>query len=197
MQKLTNDKLSIRKDGTLIIVALGTENKGKSLTSGTGLIRSINSKGVNDKTVTISIGESGSGNYMDDGFVSESMNGIGSDAIVNYDLDSNPLIPTKDPVTGNVSDETRPNEIGLGHELIHADRSMKGKSVDYNKVEAFTYRNKHGDIITVNAKTDELETVGLKGKGKYTENKLKKEQGLKEREHTNGKNFIVFIYYYN
>lgn len=181
MQKLTNDKLSMKSDGTVIIVSLGTENKGKSLTAGTGLIRSINSKGAGAKTVTISIGTPGSGNSESDINSANAINGVGTDATVSYDPTANPMIDTKDPTTGNVSGATRPTEIGLGHELVHADRSMKGKAVDYSKKGSHSYKDSTGKTTTQSVPQEELETTGIQGKYKYTENKIRKEQGLRER----------------
>jgi hypothetical protein len=66
LQRLTNDKLSIRKDGTLIITKLGGENSSKTLNTGTNLIRNLNKKDAGSKTMTISIGTPGSGNSESD-----------------------------------------------------------------------------------------------------------------------------------
>jgi RHS repeat-associated protein len=179
MQKLTNDKLSIRSDGTVIIVRMGGENPDKALTSGSELIRDLNKKGDGARTVTISIGTRG--NTESDVNPANAINGIGSDANVSFDPTSNPNILTKDPTTGNVSGATRPNEIGLGHELTHADRSMKGVAVDYSTNATHTYKDATGNTIIQTQPKEELETVGLQGNHKYNENKLRKEQGLNER----------------
>lgn len=141
----------------------------------------MNKKGEDAKTVTISIGAAGSGNSEKDINSKNAINGIGSDATVNFDPTANPFILTKDPTTGNVSGTSRPNEIGLGHELIHADRSMNGKAVDYSTTATYSYKNDKGNTVTQTIPQEELETVGLQGKYKYSENKLRKEQGLNER----------------
>jgi RHS repeat-associated protein len=180
LQQLTNDKLSMRSDGTVIIVRMGGENSGKYLKAGSELIRDLNKKGNGAKTVTISIGAAGSGN-SESHYRTNSTNGVGTDSNVSFDPAANPLILTKDPTTGNVSGATRPNEIGLGHELIHADRAMKGKSVDSATTGTHTYKDAAGNTVTQTRPKEELETVGVQGNYKYSENKLRKEQGLNER----------------
>jgi hypothetical protein len=177
LQRLTNDKLSMRSDGTVVIVRMGGENSGKALTSGSELIRDLNKKGDGARTVTISIGTGGN---RESHLVTNSINGVGTDSNVTFDPTSNPSIPTKDPTTGNVSGATRPNEIGLGHELIHADRAMKGKS-EGSATATHTYKDATGNTVTQTVRKEELETVGLQGNYKYNENKLRKEQGLNER----------------
>jgi hypothetical protein len=179
LQRLTNDKLSMRTDGTVIIVRMGGENSGKALTSGSELIRDLNKKGDGARTVTISIGTGG--NNESDVNPANAINGVGTDTRVTFDPTSNPPILTKDPTTGNVSGATRPNEIGLGHELIHADRSMKGVAVDYSTTATHTYKDAAGNTVTQTRPKEELETVGVQGTHKYNENKLRKEQGLNER----------------
>jgi RHS repeat-associated protein len=179
MQRLTNDKLGMRTDGTVIIVRMGGENSGKALTSGSELIRDLNKKGDGAKTVTISVGSGG--NSAGPTNPTNASNGVGSDETVTFDPTSNPSILTKDPTTGNVSGATRPNEIGLGHELIHADRAMKGKRIDRSNTGTHTYKDAAGNTVTQTKPKEELETVGLQGNHKYNENKLRKEQGLNER----------------
>ncbi len=179
LQKLTNDKLGMRSNGTVIITRIGGENAGKTLTSGSSLVRDLNQKGDGAKTVTISVGTGG--NWENDVNPANAINGVGSDATVNFDPTSNPSIPTIDPETGNVSGETRPNEIGLGNELIHADRSMKGVAVDYSTTGTHTYKDENGNTVTQTKPQEELETVGVQGNHKHNENKLRKEQGLNER----------------
>lgn len=139
----------------------------------------MNKKGSGARTVTISIGSGG--NTESDVNSANAINGIGSDATVNFDPSSSPSILTKDPATGNVSGKSRPNEIGLGHELIHADRSMKGKAVNYSTKATHTYKDAAGNTVTQTVPQEELETVGVSGTHKYNENKLRKEQGLDER----------------
>ena len=100
--------------------------------------------------------------------------------VINFDPTANPNIPTIDPATGNVSGATRPNEIGLGHELIHADHINKG-TVDFT-IGTNTYQTAKGNR-TEKVSNEELNTMGVSGynNNKSTENKIRKEQGLNER----------------
>jgi hypothetical protein len=188
LQRLTNDKLSMRSDGTMIITKMGGENSGKNLNSGNGLIRELNQKGPGEKIVTISIGAAGSGNSASTvdktatGTVdwTNAKNGTGANATVNFDPSANPSIQTKDPATGTVAGATRPDEIGLSHELIHTQHINKG-SVDFTPTNN-TYQTASGNVTQTVAK-EELSTVGLSGNaaGDVTENKIRKEQGLNDR----------------
>ena len=180
LQKLTNDKLSVRKDGTVIITKMGGENSGKYLKTGSELIRDLNKKGANAKTVTIFIGTGGSGNAASTVDWANATNGIGADATVKFDPTFNPQIPTIDPATGNVSGATRPNEIGLSHELIHADHINKG-TVDFT-TRTNTYQTATG-TQTEEVKKEELNTIGVPGynSNKATENKIRREQRLNQR----------------
>lgn len=164
------------------ISRIGGENTTKTLSSGSSLIRELNKKGTGEKSVTISITTPGSGNSENDVNSANAINGIGSNTRVSFDPGSNPSILTKDPVTGNVSGESRPDEIGLGHELVHAIRSMKGQATDYSTTDSHTYKDATGAVTTQTKPLEELQTSGLKPSTvQYNENKLRIEQGLKER----------------
>ena len=176
LQKLTNDKLSMRTDGTVIITRIGGENSGKYLKTGSELIRDLNKKGDGAKIVTISIGKNGNNESHKK---NQASSGIKVDSNVTFDPSSNPLIMTKDPITNNVSKEKRPSEIGLGHELIHAHRAMNGNAAQ-GTIEHI-YKNGKGEFVKKTIPIEEAETVGLQGDYKFTENKLRTEQGLKER----------------
>ncbi|KXB47514.1 RHS repeat-associated core domain protein [Bacteroidales bacterium KA00344] len=178
LQKLTNDKLGVRQDGTVIIMKTGVRNTNKKLTTGTGLISNIVKS---DKQMTIEIGKIGSTNYETDVNSTNATNGKGTNVKVNFDISANPLIPTKNPKTGNVSDQNRPNEIGLAHEMIHGERSMKGKAIDYSIKSSYTYKDVNGKKTSQIVPQEELETVGLKGNNTHNENNIRKEQGLKQR----------------
>lgn len=177
LQQLTNDKLKLDSTtGKVTIDTKGTENSSKTLSSGSALISDL----INDNnTVTINVVNNGS--TESDVSPGDAINGVGSDAIVNIDYSQQGSVLTKDPVTGNVSNTTTPSEIILGHELVHAERSMDGNAVDYSIKENFSYTNANGTTATQNVPTEELNTVGLKGGGTFTENKLRNEQGNGER----------------
>jgi RHS repeat-associated protein len=189
MQRLTNDKLGMRSDGTVIIAKMGGENSGKYLKTGSELIRDLNKKGNDAKTVTVSIGLTGSGNSTEtvdrttSGNVdwTNAKNGTGANATVNFDLTENvSRTSTIDPTTGNVSNQSSPYEVVLGHELIHADHINKG-TVDFTPA-THTYQTATG-TQTQTVATEELKTVGVSGHNtnKATENKIRKEQGLNKR----------------
>ena len=185
-QKLTNDKLvySTQKDGSIRIkiASLGTGTK----TNGTNLIRRLNSS---KKTVTIDIQNSQGyfskkyGNRAKATDYTNAANGVGSDAIVNFDPESNPLIYTVDPQTGRVYKATRPNQVGLGHELIHAEHYMDGDYIPPENKSVQTYFDSNGTQISNTVKTEELRTIGTKKikKDDIYENQLRKEQNIRER----------------
>ena len=183
LQKLTDDKLvySTQKDGTIRIkiASLGKGNK----TAGTRLIRRLNSS---DKVTTIEIGNKGNSARANSKTASgktdwtKAMNGTGDDATVSFNPSSDPLIKTVEPKTGNISGKKRPNQIGLAHELIHADHINNG-SVDFTKTE-HTYQTVGGNMTQTHP-IEEFRTVGLKGtkKGDITENQIRKEQSQNQR----------------
>ena len=188
LQRLTNDKLGINSKGEMIIIRMGGENKGTYLKAGNQLIRELNQKGPDARTVTISVGIPGSGNTASTldrsatGQVdwTDSRNGTGADATVNFDPTANPSILTLDPTTGNVSGAIRPAEIGLAHELIHG-RHINNGTVDF-ATDTHTYQTATGNVPQT-VLIEELRTVGLKHvrPGDVTENDIRKEQGLNER----------------
>lgn len=182
LRLLTNDKLEVDlATGVVKITHLNTENSHGKFSSGTGLIRELNSKQAGAKTVTIDV--QNSTGVFEDGIGNKAghtnaesenaANGRGTNAFVSFDPTSNPNIITEG-TNGNSEETQRPNEIGLGHELIHAWHFMTGtKGVGE---EDNTYKDASGNDVTQTEKKEELNTVGLKGSSKYTENKLRKEQ---------------------
>lgn len=90
---------------------------------------------------------------------------------------------TKDPITGNVSGQSRPNQVGLAHEMIHGERSMRGQAIDYDKWGTQTYKDSSGKTVTEPVRMEEAATSGVKyhTKKEITENHIRKEQGQNER----------------
>jgi len=125
LQALTNDKLAF-KGNTLIITKLGGANSGKDLSFGTELIRSQNNKQEGHKTTTIEFSSTknstrGEKGKKDEVLNKDGSNGKGENATVRF----NPNKRTGGlDVKGN---RIRPTQIGLGHELLHADSINKGK----------------------------------------------------------------------
>jgi hypothetical protein len=145
-----------------------------------------------DKTVNVVI-ETGKGNRASASDSKNAANGKGSNATVYFDPTFNPNILTTDPETGNVSGTKRPNYIGLGHELIHADHYTRGVYQtgrgDYNYQTgrtAWTWGIFSGydyTYKTQNQRQEEFATVGLKYSSwnDITENMLRSEHGLNMR----------------
>jgi RHS repeat-associated protein len=123
LQKLTNDKIAW-KGNSLIISKLGGQNSGKELSSGTSLIRTLNQKGDGAKTTSIqhTDGANSTNGFSTSGLTQDGKKGEGSDATVNWNPDKK---------TGGVDingSNERPAEIGLGHELGHAESINQGKA---------------------------------------------------------------------
>ena len=161
MQKLTNDQLKVNKDSELIATFTKETDKPK----GTELIdRLVDS----DKTVTVTTGSGGNAASADNW--TKAQDGTGSDSTVYFDKNSNPLIQTVDSETGKIIPKERPNQIGLGHELIHAEHIVSGE-VQLTKSA--------GDNIY----DEEKATVGIQYNrpNDITENDLRSEQNVEPR----------------
>ena len=181
IQKLTDDKVvfSTQKDGSIRIKIASIGNGKKS--AGTRLIQRINSS---KRIMTINVtSKTADGNSETDDNPANAINGIGSNVNVYFDPNSNPLIPTLNAKTGRVNGEKRPAHVGLAHELIHGDRSMRGVAIDYSENATYTYTNSRGQRVKQSLKKEEAATIGLKHvkKDDITENDIRKEQGLKLR----------------
>ncbi|MBQ6286590.1 MAG: hypothetical protein IJK73_02910 [Bacteroidales bacterium] len=180
LQKLTNDKLvySTQEDGAIKIkiASLGEGNK----TAGTRLIRRLNSS---KQIMTIQIGTSKSGNSEKDISPEKAINGEGTDVIVFFDPSSDPEIMTVEPKSGRVMGQKRPIHIGLAHELIHGERSMRGEAINYKEWGTQTYTNTSYETVEEPVRKEEAATVGIKyhTNKDITENQIRKEQGLNQR----------------
>lgn len=156
---------------------------------GTELVRRL----VNNKERTVNVKITDGGNYESDKKHKKAINGKGSDTEVFFNPNSDPDILSIDPITGNVEPEKRPAFIGLAHEFIHADRSMRGDAIYYGEEADIQYqvaRVERSDgsgydylYETQTNKKEELATVGLgyNGLNDITENMIRAEHGLKLR----------------
>jgi hypothetical protein len=189
LQRLTNDRLNMRDDGTVIITRIGGENTDKYLRRGSELIRELNRKGAGAKTVTIVISsiENAVEPVDRDDFGepdwTNATNRTGTDAIIQFTINANPPIEVQtlvDPDSEITSLATRPDEIGLAHELIHAYNINRG-IVDFRQ-RTYNFLTDTGPDMVTEPK-EEFITVGLPGYDgrRFTENKIRKEQGLKQR----------------
>ena len=176
LQKLTNNKLGIKKDGSVYIINGIISNKNKQLKLGSALISSlINS----DKEMNISITKED--NRLKDHNAADATNKIGTNVDVKFNPTQKRQISTINPKTGRLQPEFRPPHIGLAHELIHGFRSMNGVGKSLNKLNNYYVIDYKGDKIIKNAPIEELETVGIGNNSKYTENKIREEQGYNLR----------------
>jgi|GEM_PF-1207067 len=198
IEDFTQDKLIINRrsvegvlteDEYIVKIDKQVDNKcskylGDSCNAGNRLIRRIISS---SKTVVIQV--TTESNYEKDDNSANAINGKGSDATVFFNPKADPNIKTVDS-EGNVVPAKRPAYIGLAHELIHADRSMRGVAIDYDTRDEYKYQiaAAAGDPMdgyvaiyeTVNERKEELATVGLayNNPGDITENMIRQEQGL-------------------
>ncbi len=201
LQQLTDYPLNYDDNGNVTI------NKDISLAvrykNGNELIdRLINSS----ETVTIDVSSTESNHYVADNWYNAARKRLRSGGIITF----NPFIETSysviNPTTGFVdSKETAPSYIALAHELIHADRAMRGRTLVRSKkyykypVSSSKYHfegsifgifnyNLDAEVIhrkksSVKVYKDEIATVGLKynKKGDITENDIRMEHGFKLR----------------
>jgi len=65
--------------------------------------------------------------------------GVGSGGYIHFDPTSDPLITTFDSA-GLAVGTSRPSHIGLAHELIHADRAMRGLRIPLDQTGTITSR---------------------------------------------------------
>ena len=92
-----------------------------------------------------------------------------SQNLVSYKLDDKPEI-----------ESSRPEYVGAAHELIHGLRDMKGEAVR-NRTANYNYYGIKGKVIRGQAGIEELQTVGIYGSYRYSENLIRREHGLKLR----------------
>ena len=177
LQMLTNDKLGVKQNGDVIIMSKGTKNSNKELKIGTNLISST----IHDKHKMTIIPENGINDHETDTYRKDATNGKGTDVTVYFDSTYKPSILTSDKITGKSVFQSIAPDIALGHEIIHGNHSMKGQAVNPDSENRYNYKRSDGTIWQTSDSTEELETVGIIGNSKYTENKLRKEQGLNER----------------
>ncbi len=189
LQRLTNDILDFDANTGNITYTESTENITKPV--GTNLIRElieapnyikiILGENTTNKTMAISI---------------KGMANVG--CLIFFDPNSQPSILTNDESTNTNKELSRPSFIGLGHELIHAVRRVRGIQIDESMRGAYGYKDKNGQSISKNESKEELETTGISyfetsydfdgrldsvkyvksNSFYYTENALRREHGL-------------------
>ena len=132
-----------------------------------------------EHTATISFGEKNSSHSI---FRCDASNGKGTDVDISFNPSKEVSVLTKDEKTGKSVYENMSPAMVLGHELVHGNRAMNGKAAPYDSMSSYIFKDTNGDYYQVkNVPTEELETVGISGDDKFTENKLRKEQNLNQR----------------
>ena len=176
LNKLTNYTLNCNIKTGELYINTSLNKGGNEFDSGNELLEILNES---EFDVTISVGKGG--NSASTNNWTNASNGTGANASINFDPESNPGILTVDPDTGRVAPASRPHQIGLGHELIHALGIVTGTSVPLSEISEYTYINANGVAVTQARRTEELVTVGLIPGRAISENDLRREQGLNLR----------------
>lgn len=198
LQRLTNDNLFLDyKTGKVTIGKKPRwDNRNKKLISGTGLIRSIINS---DKILSVELNNNGfkkthEVNRRDDA------NGKGTDAKIYYDPSRVVNVLTQNLKTGKTQMESLPVFIGLGHELVHGERSLYGRQAndgdendeDVEAVGTYQFVGLNGKLYEESESLEEIETTGLNstrkpddkttwGASKFSENLLRREHYLNIR----------------
>ncbi|KXH81441.1 M91 family zinc metallopeptidase [Chryseobacterium kwangjuense] len=176
LQKLTRDKLTTVEgvNGKIHVLIEKFEKNGRYET-GNQLIRDLI---TDEHNVNIRIGEKGSAKAKNSESAS---NGVGTDSDITFNPTGKQDIRVFGE-NGKTMYETSPNFIILGHELIHAKDHFDGT---LNKTESeHGYLDLKGiRLIETHSKSEFRASgfPGFVGKDGYSENKIRKEQGLKLR----------------
>ena len=178
MQRLTNDKLVVNQKGEVKIYTKGIKNMNKKLLLGTRLISELLS---NRHTTKIQIGDKTSESKYHAYYKRDAFNGKGTDGMVTINFSQQPSVLVRNRKTGNSQLEIMDNTMIVGHELIHAIRAMNGKAIDHDKEASYIYKETNGKKYETITREEELETVGIHGNSKYTENLLRVEHNLNQR----------------
>jgi len=196
LNKLTNHTLKLRDDGTVYIGTRVTRRRDLTLKNGNALVERMISS---SHTATIEF-TSTRGNscrymgYSTQGYLQANGNGTGVSSTVFFNPSVGADVPVTVPTRYSNFTEMRetPLHIILGHELIHADRFMRGRSLvnlKFGKEVSHTYRLTTGMFsttkVTQTVLMDELVAIGIKThgprRGDITENMLRREHNLWER----------------
>ncbi|WP_317047798.1 M91 family zinc metallopeptidase [Chryseobacterium sp. CBTAP 102] len=176
LQKLTRDKLTTVKgvNGKTHVVIDKFEKNG-NYENGTQLIRDLI---TDEHNVDIRIGDASFATAKNKKLAS---NGVGTDSDITFNPKGKQDVRVSGE-DGQTMYETAPNFIILGHELIHAKDHFNGT---LNKTNAIhDYSDLKGKKLTETYPKSEFRASGFSGflgKDGYSENKIRKEHGLKSR----------------
>lgn len=188
LQKLTNDKVILQKDGLVTLVS-SNQNPGKKLTNGTQLLRDVVSheKEIEIFKIDLKVPNSSfnpSGESVDP---REQYNGVGIGGYImlgqpTEKLEYDPASKKSKMVEGDMS-------ITLSGELIHGLKSADGNVRKPEWLQESSYKDQNGILQTEIQQREELETHGIggsvninkNGKAYVNENDIRKEQNLNQR----------------
>jgi RHS repeat-associated protein len=189
LQKLTNDKVVIQKNGVVTLVT-AKMNPGKKLTNGTQLIRDVANHQKTTEIIIFGEGENSGanpdGHYMDS---PNAHNGKGENMFIVIGKESEVLV--RDKKTGKTFMQKSGKHIDVADELIHSLKGMNGEQRNSDWVEGHDYKGADGKEKHETQTREELETHGLGGATNYSkktkkayvnENDIRKEQGMNQRE---------------
>ena len=182
VQMITDDELFLSKqENGSFQIGISSFKDGKK-SSGTRLVRRLNGS---EKTLTIEATSEGVNQERSENPLNAT-NGIGTNTTIIFNPNFDPNIPEIDEVTGNVVNSKRPAYIGLAHEMIHADRGMRGVAFDYSEQEYHSFINNIGEVDVEYLPKEEAATIGFNHLDRIksfniTENSIRKESGLRLR----------------
>ena len=115
--------------------------------------------------------------------------GVCADSLIYFNLNYYLRVISIDPETGEMYEKSRPAYIGLAHELVHADRIMRGVALSENVeiTRSVTWHSKFlfftlpGKTFDDTAPLEEFYTVGIRKSLRaedITENMIRAEHGL-------------------
>ena len=177
LQLLTNDGLAMKENGEVYIESTGTRNLDKDLNVGTSLVSSMID---NKHTATLSLNNKEKNSTHPLSYTG-SINDKGTDVQISIDPCAPANFLVNDEKTGESMMEQCPLHIILGHEMVHGFRDMNGIAKYNGLYSYYMYKDEKGQTYRKTCQTDELETVGIMGNSAYSENKIRKEQGINSR----------------
>ena len=192
LQMLTNDRLTLSKNGYISIArnGMGKANTSQDLAVGTGLLREVIgsshtafvSRGEKNSESPVLTGIHYDGNMGRNVYTNENdrYNGKGTNVKITLvsGTESGRFVSSRADGSGRTIEEReRPEYVGAAHEFIHGIRDMKGEAVR-NTSTLYRYQDELGGNAPSQAGLEELQTVGIFGNYRYTENKIRKEHGI-------------------
>ena len=191
LQMLTNDRLTLSKNGYISIArnGMGKANTSQDLAVGTGLLREVIgsshtafvSRGDNNEKALLT-GEHYDGNMGRNVYTNEGdrYNGKGTNVRIALQPGEVSGMLVSYNEKGKTREEACPEYLTAAHEFIHGIHDMKGEKIPNGSV-LYHYIDTEGIPQPAQASMEELQTVGIVGDYRYSENKIRREHGLRLR----------------